>query len=171
MPPHWSETLRLAGTAVTRAGHSFINPALARMGLRGGVGNGAGNRDCFVGMELAWRVCVHGWSWGKRIAGFVVESSWSAAACTARGTAQPTRGCQQHPEPLPGVSTSQPLLSSSQSRPGKGSPRGMVGKPPYASTQDNPQRLQALLAARLLESPPQSLSFPSYRMERVMLSP
>lgn len=110
---------RLAGPAVTRAGHSFINPALAGMGLRGGAGNGAGNRDCFVGMELAWRACVHGQSRGKRIGGFVVESSWSAAACTARGTAQPIHGSQQLPEPLLGVSPPQPLPCSSQSSPGK----------------------------------------------------
>lgn len=110
---------RLAGPAVTRAGHSFINPALAGMGLRGGAGNGAGNRNCFVGMELAWRACVHGWSRVKRIGGFVVESSRSAAAYSARGVARPIRGSQQHPEPLPQVSTPQPLPYSSQSRPGR----------------------------------------------------
>lgn len=47
----------------------------------------------------------------------------------------------------------------------------VLGKPPYASTQDKPQRLQALLAACLLEGAPQGLSFPSCKMERGMLSP
>lgn len=45
---------RLAGPAVTRAGHSFINPALARMGLRGGAGNGAGTGSALLG-----------WSWHR----------------------------------------------------------------------------------------------------------
>lgn len=62
------------------------------------------------------------------------------AACAARGMAQPT---QQHPEPCWGQHIPT-LLCSSQNRPGKGSQQG---KPPYASTQDQPQRLQALLLA------------------------
>lgn len=127
---------------------------------------------------------MHGWSRGKRTGGFVVESSWSAAACTARGMAQPILGFQQHPEPLPGVSPPQPLPCSSQSRPGRRAHsrewcwgmvswvltagNGVLGA--YASTQDESQRLQALLAARLLEDAPQGLSFPSLKMERVMLS-
>lgn len=85
-------------------------------------------------MELAWRACVHGWSQGKRIGGFVVESSWSAAACTARGMAQPIRGSQQHPEPLPGVSPPQPLPWQ------KGSQQGMVlGKPLMPAHRTSPR--------------------------------
>lgn len=47
----------------------------------------------------------------------------------------------------------------------------MLGKPSYASTLHKPQRLQALLAACLLEVAPQGLSFPSCKMEGVMLAP
>lgn len=47
----------------------------------------------------------------------------------------------------------------------------VLGKPSYASTLHKPQRLQALLAACLLEVAPQGLSFPRCKMEGVMLAP
>lgn len=141
----------------------------------GGAGDGAGNRGGFVVTEPAWRACVCGGSWGKRIGGFVVESSQSAAPCMAHGRAQPTHGSQQHPEPLPARPTPawgqhtptiplpHPPLEQAWE---KGSQQGKrAGKPPHTSAQDKPRSLKAPLATCLHGGTPLDLSLPICKME------
>lgn len=90
--------------------------------------------------------CVRGGSRGKRIGGFVVESSQLATACTARGRAQPTRGSQSPSllaQPLPGVSTPQqppsPALPQRSLAEGLTAGNG-VGKTSYTScTGETPE--------------------------------
>lgn len=107
---------RLAGPAVTRAGHSFINPALAGMGLRGGAGNGAGTGSALLGWS--WHgehVCMDG-AGGRGSVALWLKAHGQLLLALLMAWLSPS---QQHPEPLPGLSPPQPLPCSSQSRPGR----------------------------------------------------